>query len=141
MVLESGQGMGATLLMASEKKGYTLSDRATYLAEKPNTTLNILCEGDSSLLNIYHVMEVNPEKFGKVNAEGAKAFVDFMTSPETQKLIGDFGKDRYGQPLFFPTQTNRHNPIVQWKDCLRPASRAFWACQYFWALFVISYLT
>jgi tungstate transport system substrate-binding protein len=100
--LESGQGMGATLLMASEKKGYTLSDRATYLAEKPNITLNILCEGDPSLLNIYHVMEVNPEKFGKVNAEGAKAFVDFMTSPETQKLIGDFGKDRYGQPLFFP---------------------------------------
>ena len=100
--LESGQGMGATLLMASEKKGYTLSDRATYLAEKPNTKLNILCEGDPSLLNIYHVMEVNPEKFGKVNAEGAKAFVDFMTSPETQKLIGDFGKDRYGQPLFFP---------------------------------------
>jgi tungstate transport system substrate-binding protein len=100
--LESGQGMGATLLMASEKKGYTLSDRATYLAEKPNTKLDILCEGDPSLLNIYHVMEVNPEKFGKVNAEGAKAFVDFMTSPETQKLIGDFGKDRYGQPLFFP---------------------------------------
>ena len=100
--LESGQGMGATLLMASEKKGYTLSDRATYLAERPNTKLNILCEGDPSLLNIYHVMEVNPEKFGKVNAEGAKAFVDFMTSPETQKLIGDFGKDRYGQPLFFP---------------------------------------
>ena len=100
--LELGQGMGATLLMASEKKGYTLSDRATYLAEKPNTKLSILCEGDPSLLNIYHVMEVNPEKFGKVNAEGAKAFVDFMTSPETQKLIGDFGKDRYGQPLFFP---------------------------------------
>jgi tungstate transport system substrate-binding protein len=100
--LESGQGMGATLLMASEKKGYTLSDRATYLAEKPNTKLDILCQGDPSLLNIYHVMEVNPEKFGKVNNVGAKAFVDFMTSPETQKLIGDFGKDRYGQPLFFP---------------------------------------
>ena len=100
--LESGQGMGATLVMASEKKGYTLSDRATYLAEKPNIELNILCEADPSLLNIYHVMEVNPEKFGKVNAEGARAFVDFMTSPETQKLIGDFGKDKYGQPLFFP---------------------------------------
>ncbi len=100
--LESGQGMGSTLLMASEKNGYTLSDRATYLAEKPNIELNILCEADPSLLNIYHVMEVNPEKFGKVNAEGARAFVDFMTSPETQKLIGDFGKDKYGQPLFFP---------------------------------------
>ncbi|MGA2404399.1 MAG: substrate-binding domain-containing protein [Syntrophobacteraceae bacterium] len=100
--LESGQGMGATLLMASEKKGYTLSDRGTYLAQEPNVKLDILCEKDPSLLNIYHVMEVNPEKFSKVNAEGAKAFVDFMTSPETQKLIGEFGKDRFGQPLFFP---------------------------------------
>ncbi len=100
--LESGQGMGATLLMASEKKGYTLSDRGTYLAQMPNIKLDILCQGDPLLLNIYHVMEVNPEKFSKVNAEGAKAFVDFMTSPDTQKLIGDFGKDKYGQPLFFP---------------------------------------
>ncbi len=100
--LESGQGMGATLLMASEKKGYTLSDRGTYLAEKHNIRLDILCEGDPSLLNIYHVMEVNPEKFGKVNAEGAKAFVDFMTSPETQNFIGKFGVDKFGQPLFFP---------------------------------------
>jgi tungstate transport system substrate-binding protein len=100
--LESGQGMGATLLMASEKKGYTLSDRGTYLAERSNIKLDILLEGDPSLLNIYHVMEVNPEKFGKVNAEGAKAFDDFMVSPATQKLIGEFGKDKFGQPLFFP---------------------------------------
>jgi tungstate transport system substrate-binding protein len=100
--LESGQGMGATLLMASEKKGYTLSDRGTYLAEKHNIRLDILCDGDPSLLNIYHVMEVNPEKFGKVNAEGAKSFADFMTSQETQKLIGEFGVDKFGQPLFSP---------------------------------------
>ena len=100
--LESGQGMGATLLMASEKKGYTLSDRGTYLAEKHNIRLDILCEGDPSLLNIYHVMEVNPEKFGKVNAEGAKAFVDFMTSPETQKLIGEFGRGQIRATAVFP---------------------------------------
>jgi tungstate transport system substrate-binding protein len=100
--LESGQGMGATLLMASEKQAYTLSDRGTYLAEKHNIRLDILCEGDPSLLNIYHVMEVNPEKFAKVNSEGAKSFVDFITSPETQKLIGTFGVDKFGQPLFFP---------------------------------------
>ena len=100
--IESGQGMGATLLMASEKKGYTLSDRGTYLAQRHNIKLDILVEGDPSLLNIYHVMEVNPEKFGKVNAEGANAFVEFMTSPETQKAIGEFGKDKFGQPLFFP---------------------------------------
>ena len=99
---ESGQGMGATLLMASEKAGYTLTDRATYLAQKANVKLEILSEGDKPLLNIYHVMQVNPEKFSKVNAAGGKAFVEFMIAPETQKVIGEFGKDKYGAPLFFP---------------------------------------
>jgi len=99
---ESGQGMGATLLMASEKAGYTLTDRATYLAQKANVRLEILSEGDKPLLNIYHVMQVNPEKFSKVNAAGAKAFVEFMVAPETQKVIGEFGKDKYGASLFFP---------------------------------------
>ncbi|MCU0589674.1 MAG: substrate-binding domain-containing protein [Syntrophobacteraceae bacterium] len=99
---ESGQGMGATLLMASEKQGYTLTDRATYLAQKKNLKLDILSEGDKSLLNIYHVMQVNPEKFDKVNAEGGKAFVEFMVAPETQKMIGEFGKEKFGQSLFFP---------------------------------------
>lgn len=99
---ESGQGMGATILMASEKAGYTLTDRATYLAQKANVRLEILSEGDKPLLNIYHVMQVNPEKFSKVNASGAKAFVEFMIAPETQKVIGEFGKDKYGASLFFP---------------------------------------
>ncbi len=99
---ESGQGMGATLLMASEKQAYTLTDRGTYLAQKPNIKLEILSEGDKSLLNVYHVMQVNPEKFTKVNGKGGKAFVEFMIAPETQKLIGEFGKDKFGQPLFFP---------------------------------------
>lgn len=99
---ESGQGMGATLLMASEKAGYTITDRATYLAQKANVKLEILSEGDKPLLNIYHVMQVNPEKFSKVNAAGAKAFVEFMIAPETQKMIGEFGKDKYGASLFFP---------------------------------------
>jgi tungstate transport system substrate-binding protein len=99
---ESGQGMGATVLMASEKAGYTLTDRATYLAQKANVRLEILSEGDKPLLNIYHVMQVNPEKFSKVNAAGARAFVEFMIAPETQKVIGEFGKDKYGSSLFFP---------------------------------------
>jgi tungstate transport system substrate-binding protein len=99
---ESGQGMGSTLLMASEKQAYTLTDRGTYLAQKGNIKLDILSEGDKSLLNIYHVMQVNPEKFTKVNGKGSKAFVEFMIAPETQKIIGDFGKDKFGQPLFFP---------------------------------------
>ncbi|MHC1724675.1 MAG: substrate-binding domain-containing protein [Syntrophobacteraceae bacterium] len=99
---ESGQGMGQTVLMASEKEGYTLTDRATYLAQKKNIRLAILSEGDKTLLNIYHVMEVNPEKFSKVNSQGAKAFVEFMVAAETQKVIGEFGKDKFGAPLFFP---------------------------------------
>lgn len=97
----TGQGMGQTLTIASEKAGYTLTDRATYLSTKKNLNLDILLEGDASLLNIYHVMQVNPEKFPKVNADGAKAFVEFMIAADTQTLIGSFGKDKFGQPLFF----------------------------------------
>jgi tungstate transport system substrate-binding protein len=98
---ETGQGMGQTLTVTQQKSGYTLTDRATYLAQKKILTLEILVEGDKSLLNIYHVMQVNPEKFPKVNAEGGKAFDDFMVSQSTQKMIADFGVDKYGQPLFY----------------------------------------
>ncbi|MCL6638499.1 MAG: substrate-binding domain-containing protein [Firmicutes bacterium] len=100
--LSSGAGMGQTLTIASDKEGYTLTDRATYLAQKKNLKLDVLLQGDASLLNIYHVLQVNPEKFNKVNKDGAKAFVDFMVSPDTQKIIGEFGRDQYGEPLFFP---------------------------------------
>jgi len=99
---ESGQGMGATLTIASEKKAYTLTDRATYLANKGNLQLEILVEGDASLLNVYHVIVVNPEKWPKVNYSGAKAFTQFLIDPGTQAVIGKFGVDKFGQPLFFP---------------------------------------
>jgi len=99
---QAGAGMGQTLNVASEKGGYTLTDRATYLAQKNNLKLIPLVEGDKVLLNIYHVMQVNPEKFPKVNAVGAKAFADFMVSPETQTIIASFGVDKFKQPLFFP---------------------------------------
>jgi tungstate transport system substrate-binding protein len=98
---ESGQGMGQTLTIAQQKDGYTLTDRATYLAQKKNLTLAILVEGEKSLLNIYHVAQVNPEKFPKVNAAGAKAFVEFMVSPATQKTIAEFKVQEFGQPLFY----------------------------------------
>ncbi|WP_346353773.1 substrate-binding domain-containing protein [Azotosporobacter soli] len=98
---EAGAGMGQTLKIADEKKAYTLSDRATFLAQQKNMTLGILLEGDPALLNIYHVMEVNPEKFAKVNAAGAKAFSEFLLSQEGQQMIATFGKDKYGQALFF----------------------------------------
>ncbi|MDD4767216.1 MAG: substrate-binding domain-containing protein [Desulfotomaculaceae bacterium] len=100
--LQSGTGMGATLNIANEKQAYTLTDRATYLAQKDNLKLEVLSEGDSALLNIYHVMQVNPEMFSKVNKDGAKAFVEFMVGADAQKAIGEFGKDKYGEPLFTP---------------------------------------
>jgi len=99
---QTGLGMGQTLNVAAEKKGYTLADRGTYLAMKKNLGLDILVEGDAILLNIYHVIEVNPAKWPKVNNEGARAFADFMVSKETQDLIKTFGVDRFGSPLFFP---------------------------------------
>lgn len=100
--VETGQGMGNTLQIAAEKEGYVLTDRATYLAQKKNYDFEIIVEGDEDLLNIYHVMQVNPEKHDKVNAEGAEAFVNFMVSDEIQKVIEEFGQDEYGEPLFFP---------------------------------------
>lgn len=100
--IESGQGMGATLGIADDRHAYTLSDRATLLAFGRRVRLPILVEGDRALLNIYSVMEVNPANGPRVNAAGGKAFADFMVSPETQAVIGRFGADRYGQPLFVP---------------------------------------
>lgn len=98
---EAGAGMGQTLKIADEKRGYALSDRATYLAQKKNIALAILVEGDAKLLNIYHVMEVNAQKFTKVNKEGAQAFSEFILSAEGQALVSTFGKEKYGQSLFF----------------------------------------
>lgn len=99
--IETGQGMGATLTIASEREGYTITDRATYLAQKDNLDLILVIEGDESLLNPYHVITVNPELWENVNYEGALAFYNFMIAPETQTVIGEFGIDQYGQPLFF----------------------------------------
>jgi tungstate transport system substrate-binding protein len=99
---QTGLGMGQTLNVTAEKKGYTLADRGTYLALKKNLNLDILVEGDAILLNIYHVIEVNPAKWPKVNVAGAKAFADFMVSKETQDIIKTFGVDKFGSPLFFP---------------------------------------
>ena len=99
---ESGQGMGATLQIASEKGAYTLTDRATYLANQAKLQLENLVQGDASLLNIYHVIEVNPANCPKVNNTGATAFADYVVSPEAQTLIGNFGIDKYGQALFTP---------------------------------------
>ncbi|HJX61949.1 MAG TPA: substrate-binding domain-containing protein [Dehalococcoidia bacterium] len=99
---QSGQGMGATLTIANQTGAYTLADRGTYLAQKENLELAVLVEGDPVLFNIYHVMQVNPEKFDLVNGPGGEAFVEFMVSDATQAIIKDFGVDKFGEPLFIP---------------------------------------
>jgi len=99
---QTGLGMGQTLGVAAEKKGYTLADRGTYLAMKKNLGLDILLEGDAVLLNIYHVIEVNHAKWPKVNVAGAKSFADFMISKQVQDIIKTFGVEKFGSPLFFP---------------------------------------
>lgn len=99
---QTGLGMGQTLSVAAEKKAYTVSDRGTYLALKKNLGLEILCEGDGALMNVYHVIEVNAARFPKVNAAGARAFADFLVSKDVQARIKKYGIERYGSPLFFP---------------------------------------
>ncbi|HNW29333.1 MAG TPA: substrate-binding domain-containing protein [Spirochaetota bacterium] len=99
---QTGLGMGQTLAVVVEKRGYTLCDRATYLSRKNKIDAAVLVEGDAALLNIYHVIEVNPKRFPRVNAEGGKAFADFWVAPDTQMMIKDFGIRKYGAILFHP---------------------------------------
>ena len=99
---QTGLGMGQTLNVAAEKKGYALTDRATYQSLKKGLGLDILVERDSKLLNIYHVIEVNSERWPKVHAQAGKAFADYMVARKTQEIIGRFGIDKFGAPLFFP---------------------------------------
>lgn len=104
--VESGQGMGATITMASEKNAYCFADRGTWLKMKTDATipldLEIVCEGDPSLKNQYGVIAVSTEKYPDVNSEGANAFIAWICSERVQKLIGEFGVDKYGQALFTP---------------------------------------
>jgi tungstate transport system substrate-binding protein len=98
----TGQGMGETLRVASEKAGYTLSDRATYLAQHATLALDVLSEGDPGLLNVYHVIEVTTKAGDRVQPEGAIAFADWIVSAPAQRLISQFGQAKYGQALFTP---------------------------------------
>ncbi len=99
---ETGQGMGATLTIASERRAYTLTDRATYLALRDVLDLAVLVEGDAALLNVYHVYVVNPDRHEGVAAPQAEAFVAFLVEPETQALIARFRAEEFGRSLFTP---------------------------------------
>jgi tungstate transport system substrate-binding protein len=99
---ESGQGMGATLQIADQKGAYTIVDRATYLSSASASRSPILVEGDASLLNVYHVIEMTRKAGERVNEDAARAFADYVVSPEAQELIGAFGVEELGQQLFVP---------------------------------------
>ena len=99
---EAGQGMGAVIQIANEKLAYTLADRGTYLAYKNKVSLEILCEGDPDLFNPYGIIAVNPAKHPRVNYVLAMAYIGWVTSPDGQKIIREFGKEKFGQPLFIP---------------------------------------
>ena len=98
----TGQGMGETARIASEKKAYTLADRGTFLALRSSLDLAILVEGSPDLRNSYRVIVVSPEKHPKARAAEARRFAEWLVSPGTQRTIGAFGRERFGQPLFVP---------------------------------------
>ena len=104
VVYEKGtMGNVPTLRYTDEKNAYTVIDRATYLTLKGQIKLDILVEKDEALLNYMTLIPVNPKKFPRVNYEDATVFIKWLTSPEKgQRIIRDFGKDKYGSPLFFP---------------------------------------
>ncbi|MFC1899369.1 substrate-binding domain-containing protein [Chloroflexota bacterium] len=104
--IETGSGMGPTLLMTNEKQGYTLTDMGTYITYQGDTSLVPLVDEGASLLNVYSVIVGNPETNKNINAEMANNMADFLTSPEIQELIGKYGVEEYGLQLFIPCAGN-----------------------------------
>jgi tungstate transport system substrate-binding protein len=100
--VETGQGMAATLLVANERRAYTLSDRATLGYLRSHIDLVELRQPESALANIYHVIELNPTGHARMNAEGGRALADFVVSDQVQNLLAHFGEVRLGEPMFVP---------------------------------------
>ncbi len=105
--ISAGSGMADVLKIANEKNAYTITDRATYLSMKDTLELETIIEGDENLFNQYGVIVVNPEKMAqdkkdRINVEGAKKFKEWLLSDDVQKLIGEYGKEEFGMPLFVP---------------------------------------
>jgi tungstate transport system substrate-binding protein len=99
---ETGQGMGATLRIADQKRAYTIADRGTHLSTEDSTDLDVVVEGEPRLLNVYNVIDVDPGAGPRVNAAGGRAFADWIVSPAAQRMIGAFGRKEFGRPLFVP---------------------------------------
>jgi tungstate transport system substrate-binding protein len=100
--IRSGQGMGAVLRMADQRRGYTLADRGTFLALGPKLDLSVVCEGDPGAVNRYSVIVISPERHPHVWKDAAERFARFLLSAETREIIARFGVEKYGQPLFTP---------------------------------------
>jgi tungstate transport system substrate-binding protein len=110
--VSAGQGMGAVLQMAEELEAYTLTDRATYQAlTLTGLELELWVEGDPDLFNPYHVIVVNPAKSENISVEAAQAFTEWLISVETQELIGQFGLEEFGSPLFNPDSEPWHQSM------------------------------
>lgn len=100
--ISTGLGMGDCLTQANERKGYVLTDKATYLSMKDNLPeLQILLERSDEMMNTYSLIEVNKEKNANVNNEGAEAFIAWMTSDKGKQMIAEYGQEEYGESLFF----------------------------------------
>ena len=110
---ETGQGMGATLRIASEKAAYTLSDTGTYLALESGLDLVPVLGADPALLNIYSVLQLNGDRFSRVNTAGGKAWAEYLLSSRAQTLIEKFGVDRFGEPLFIPDAGKIETELVR----------------------------
>jgi tungstate transport system substrate-binding protein len=109
---ETGQGQGLTMEVASQRQGYALTDRGTYLAHEKKLGMAILVENAPALYNIYHVMPVSGEKFPRVNAKAGQAFADFLLSEEGQAVIAEFGKEKYGRSLFVPAAGKKEEEFL-----------------------------
>ena len=102
---KGSEGNVKTLKYTDEQNAYTIIDRATYLTVKDQVKLKVLVEKDEALINYISLIPVNAQKFPQVKEKAAQQFIDFCTSKEGQTIIRDFGKDKYGEPLFFPNST------------------------------------
>ncbi|HWQ18775.1 MAG TPA: substrate-binding domain-containing protein [Methanotrichaceae archaeon] len=120
--IDAGSGMGATLLLTSEKQAYTLSDTGTFLAYQGNLSLVPLIQGGSDLLNTYTAIAINPRKHPGVNCELANEFINYLVSPEGQSLIGSYGRDKYGQSLFYPAVGNCSKIGCPGAECAMPTN-------------------
>ena len=106
---KGSEGNAPTLKFTDQKQAYTVIDRATYLSLKNSIRIQVLVEGDEALLNRISLIPVNPKKFPRINATDTATFVAWLTAPDKgQRLVAEFGREKYGASLFFPDSRQWH---------------------------------